>query len=197
MFIIAQVDDPPEAEAVARLAADASAVSRALRLARGFAAGAGLGDEAAGRLSVVLEEWVANVVEHGEAPDGARIYLRLSLVGAVVRLSVSDGGKPFDPRAAVFEGPDAHTGGGAGLALIAGLARISGTQGGYTSVRRDLDVYALWKLDPQNNLRVAVSNLLAQDYTTESLYSDASGTLNRTTVAQGETQLRVTVEKRF
>ena len=78
-----------------------------------------------------------------------------------------------------------------------GLARISGTQGGYTSVRRDLDVYALWKLDPQNNLRVAVSNLLAQDYTTESLYSDASGTLNRTTVAQGETQLRVTVEKRF
>jgi outer membrane receptor for ferrienterochelin and colicin len=64
-------------------------------------------------------------------------------------------------------------------------------------VRRDLDVYALWKLDPKNNLRVAVSNLLAQDYTTESLYSDASGTLNRTTVANGETQFRVTVETRF
>jgi hypothetical protein len=77
-----------------------------------------------------------------------------------------------------------------------GLARLSGTQGGY-SVRRDLDVYALWKLDPQNNLRVAVSNLLAQDYTTESLYNDANGTLNRTTVAGGETQLRVTVETRF
>jgi hypothetical protein len=28
-----------------------------------------------------------------------------------------------------------------------GLARLSGTQGGYNSVRRDLDVYALWKLD--------------------------------------------------
>jgi outer membrane receptor protein involved in Fe transport len=78
-----------------------------------------------------------------------------------------------------------------------GLARLSGTQGGYSSVRRDLDVYALWKLDPQNNLRVAVSNLLAQDYTTESLYSDANGTLNRTSIASGETQLRVTVEKRF
>ena len=78
-----------------------------------------------------------------------------------------------------------------------GLARISETQGGYSSVRRDLDVYALWKLDPQNNLRVAVSNLLAQDYTTESLYSDANGTLNRASVANGETQLRVTVEKRF
>ena len=78
-----------------------------------------------------------------------------------------------------------------------GMARLSGTQGGYTSVRRDLDVYALWKLDPQNNLRVAVSNLLAQDYTTESLYSDANGTLNRMSIANGETQLRVTVEKRF
>jgi outer membrane receptor for ferrienterochelin and colicins len=78
-----------------------------------------------------------------------------------------------------------------------GLARLSGTQGGYTSVRRDLDVYALWKLDPQNNLRVAVSNLLAQDYSTESLYTDANGTLNRLSIAGGETQLRVTVEKRF
>ncbi|MYM25845.1 TonB-dependent receptor [Duganella sp. FT135W] len=78
-----------------------------------------------------------------------------------------------------------------------GLARLSGTQGGYTSVRRDLDVYALWKLDHQNNLRVAVSNLLAQDYTTESLYNDANGSLNRMTVAGGETQLRVTVETRF
>jgi len=78
-----------------------------------------------------------------------------------------------------------------------GLARLSGTQGGYSSVRRDLDVYALWKLDPQNNLRVAVSNLLGQDYTTESLYSDANGSLNRTSIASGETQLRVTVEKRF
>ncbi|WP_332856557.1 TonB-dependent receptor plug domain-containing protein [Duganella sp. S19_KUP01_CR8] len=78
-----------------------------------------------------------------------------------------------------------------------GLARLSGTQGGYTSVRRDLDVYALWKIDTQNNLRVAVSNLLAQDYITESLYSDTSGTQNRLTVASGETQLRVTIEKRF
>jgi len=78
-----------------------------------------------------------------------------------------------------------------------GLARLSGTQGGYTSVRRDLDVYALWKIDTQNNLRVAVSNLLAQDYVTESLYSDANGTQNRLNVASGETQLRVTVEKRF
>lgn len=101
-------------------------MSRALRLARGFAAGAGLGDETAGRLSVVLEEWIANVVEHGDTPDGARIYLRLRLIAGTVRLSVSDAGKAFDPRAAVFDGPDPHSGGGAGLALIAGLSRVVG-----------------------------------------------------------------------
>ncbi|MYM34386.1 TonB-dependent receptor [Duganella sp. FT94W] len=78
-----------------------------------------------------------------------------------------------------------------------GLARISGTQGGYTSVRRDLDVYALWQLDPQNKLRLAVSNLLAQDYTSASIYTDANGALNRTTVNNGEAQFRLTVETRF
>ena len=78
-----------------------------------------------------------------------------------------------------------------------GLARLSETQSAYNAVRRDLDVYALWKLDRQNSLRVAVSNLLAQDYETESLYSDSRGTLNRSSVAEGETQFRVTVERRF
>jgi len=126
VFTIAQVDDPPEAEAVARLIADAGAISRALRLARGFAAGAGLEPDATGRLSVVVEEWIANVVEHGDGADGARIYMRLRLTAGVVRLSVSDAGKPFDPRTAVFDGPDPQSGGGAGLALIAGLCRITG-----------------------------------------------------------------------
>nr|WP_315398858.1 TonB-dependent receptor [uncultured Duganella sp.] len=78
-----------------------------------------------------------------------------------------------------------------------GQARLSETQGAYTSVRRDLDVYALFKLDAQNSLRLAVSNLLAQDYETESLYEDARGSLRRASVADGETQFRVTVERRF
>ncbi|MGA0603780.1 ATP-binding protein [Caulobacter sp. KR2-114] len=123
---IAQFDDRSEAEAVARLPSDARAVSRALRLARGFAASAGLEPAATGRLAVVVEEWVANIVEHGGAQDGARIFLRLRLVAGVVQLSVSDAGQPFDPRAAVFDGPNAERGGGAGLALIAGLCRIAG-----------------------------------------------------------------------
>ncbi len=123
---IAQFRPEPEAEAGARLRADAAAVSAALRLARGFAADAGLEATVADQLAVVVEEWVANVVEHGGAQPDARIVLRLRLSGAVVRLSVSDAGRPFDPRAATFEGPNRERGGGAGLALIVSLCRIAG-----------------------------------------------------------------------
>jgi serine/threonine-protein kinase RsbW len=107
------------------LPADATAISRALRLTRDFAAGAGLGPTAADHLAVVVEEWIANVVEHGGPQDGARIVLRLELEGEVVRLSVSDAGRPFDPRTAPDHGPNYERGGGAGLALIASLSRIA------------------------------------------------------------------------
>lgn len=115
----------PEAEAGARLRADAAAVAGALALAREFAARAGLDGGAAGRLAVVVEEWVANVVEHGGPQDGARIVLRLRLESTAVRLTVSDAGRPFDPRTAAFEGPNPERGGGAGLVLIAGFCRIT------------------------------------------------------------------------
>jgi serine/threonine-protein kinase RsbW len=72
-----------------------------------------------------MEEWVANVVEHGGPQEGGRIILRLSLEGDVVRLSASDVGRPFDPRAATFTGPNAERGGGAGLAMIASFCRIT------------------------------------------------------------------------
>jgi len=78
-----------------------------------------------------------------------------------------------------------------------GVTRMTDIQSGYNAVRRDLDVYALWKIDTQNNVRLAVSNLLAQDYTTASLYADAAGSSTRSTVNAGETQFRVTVERRF
>jgi serine/threonine-protein kinase RsbW len=74
---------------------------------------------------VVVEEWVANLVEHGGLPGASRIVLRLSLKDGVIRLSASDAGRPFDPRTAAFDGPDPEGGGGTGLALIAGLGRVA------------------------------------------------------------------------
>jgi anti-sigma regulatory factor (Ser/Thr protein kinase) len=77
-----------------------------------------------GRLALVVEEWVANVVEHGGPPAGSRIVLSLRLQGEVVRLAMSDAGRPFDPQTAAFDGPNLDRGGGAGLALIASHGRI-------------------------------------------------------------------------
>jgi len=122
---IAQFRPEPEAEAGARLLADAAAVSCALRLTQGFAARVCLEPAAAARLALVVEEWVANVVEHGGPHDGAHIALRLRLGDGVVRVSVSDAGRPFDPRTAASGGPNLERGGGAGLALIASFCRIA------------------------------------------------------------------------
>lgn len=69
---------------------------------------------------------MANVVEHGGPHSGGRIVLRLRLAGGAVWLSISDPGRPFDPRAATFHGPDPDRGGGSGLALIASFTRIAG-----------------------------------------------------------------------
>ena len=73
---------------------------------------------------MVVEEWVANVVEHGAPPAGARIVLRLRLSEGLLRVRISDSGRPFDPRTSTFEGPDPERGGGAGLALIASFCRV-------------------------------------------------------------------------
>jgi anti-sigma regulatory factor (Ser/Thr protein kinase) len=113
------------AVAAARLPGEAAAVARALALARAFAGQAGLCAEAADKLAIVVEEWVVNVVEHGELPAGTRIALRLEHRMGLVRLAVSDAGRPFDPRAAVFEGPNLERGGGAGLELIRAWCRIA------------------------------------------------------------------------
>jgi outer membrane receptor for ferrienterochelin and colicins len=78
-----------------------------------------------------------------------------------------------------------------------GPVRIDVNQTGYQAVRRDLDVYALWKFTPQYQLRVAVSNLLGQDSVSDSAYMDESGTLRRTSIFPGYTQGRATLEMRF
>jgi anti-sigma regulatory factor (Ser/Thr protein kinase) len=96
-----------------------------VRLARRFAGRAGLKPMQGDHLAMVVEEWVANIVEHGGPQGRARIVVRLRCCEASVRLSVSDAGRPFDPRTAAFAGPNPWRGGGAGLALIASLCRIA------------------------------------------------------------------------
>jgi outer membrane receptor protein involved in Fe transport len=77
--------------------------------------------------------------------------------------------------------------------------RVATDQAAYLDTRRDLELYALWKLDPQRQLRIAAMNVLGQDMVNERSYVDtASGAVQRNrTVNVGNPSLRVTLESRF
>jgi serine/threonine-protein kinase RsbW len=102
----------------------AQTVARAIAFTRAFAASAGLADTAADRLTLVVEEWVANIVEHGRAPAGSLVVLRLERSGPGALLTISDAGIAFDPRSVADTGPNLERGGGAGIALICGWSEI-------------------------------------------------------------------------
>jgi outer membrane receptor protein involved in Fe transport len=79
-----------------------------------------------------------------------------------------------------------------------GAVQVSANQLTYTSVRRDLDLYALWKFDDKRQLRLAGSNLLGQDYISASSYTVAGqGTQRGRTVYPPITTLRATLETKF
>jgi serine/threonine-protein kinase RsbW len=108
-----------------RLPCDRHGVRRGLAAAWLFAGAAAIGDDATERLAIVVEEWLINVVEHGAPAPRSRIAMRLERTGDLVRVTCTDAGQPFDPREAVFEGPNPERGGGAGLALIQAWSRVA------------------------------------------------------------------------
>ena len=78
-----------------------------------------------------------------------------------------------------------------------GPVRVSERQSIYQSARRDLEMYALWKFDPKNQLRVGLQNVLAQDFVNESAYRDANGTLKTRSILPGVAVVRATMEMTF
>jgi outer membrane receptor for ferrienterochelin and colicins len=78
-----------------------------------------------------------------------------------------------------------------------GPVRISTAQSAYVSVRRELEMYGLWKFDPKNQLRLTFTNILAQDVVSESTFVQASGMERRRTTAPGEAVARATLEMKF
>jgi serine/threonine-protein kinase RsbW len=109
---------------VARLRPGAAAVARALAATRRFAEAQRLQADTADCLAVVVEEWVANIVEHGRPSEGSLIAIRLQWTGEGVRMTCTDAGVAFDPREAGDQGPNLERGGGAGIALIRAWAEI-------------------------------------------------------------------------
>ncbi len=91
----------------------------------------------------------------------------------------------------------AFTYGGSFAFRAGGPVRISASQSAYQNVRRDLDLYALWKFDPKYQARLALSNVLGQDGLNMSSYSTASGLMTRSTVYPGYMVARLTLEMKL
>ena len=97
-------------------------VMAAIDAAGAFADLAGLSPGMAARLTITVEELVANALEHGGADE---IALELADHADRIALSMADNGIAFDPRADISaELPDPETGGGVGLSLVKAWSRI-------------------------------------------------------------------------
>jgi outer membrane receptor for ferrienterochelin and colicins len=79
-----------------------------------------------------------------------------------------------------------------------GPVRISLNQTAYQNVKRDLELYASYKLAPGYGLRITGANLLGQDMVNEAGYLNPDGTLLRNRVVNvGHASLKVMLESRF
>ncbi len=58
-----------------------------------------------------------------------------------------------------------------------GLTRTAITQSAYQTARRDLEMYALWKVTPKTQMRLTLSNILRTEYVEGANYFDGTGSV--------------------
>jgi anti-sigma regulatory factor (Ser/Thr protein kinase) len=103
------------------------ALRPALAAADGFVREQALGTVLGHRLAIVVEELVANLVDHAAQGRDLTFSLALDRRGDTVGLILDDDSHAFDPRgAAPIEMPNADRGGGGGLALVKAWCAIVG-----------------------------------------------------------------------
>ncbi|MYM34963.1 TonB-dependent receptor [Duganella sp. FT94W] len=79
-----------------------------------------------------------------------------------------------------------------------GHVRVLRDQALYQSVRRDLDLYALWQFNPRLQLRLAASNLLAQDRERASDFVfPGAGSQHTQTLTPSHRSVRATLQMKF
>ena len=87
--------------------------------------------------------------------------------------------------------------GGTYVIKTAGRVRVQEQQISYQSVRRDLDLYALWQFDPKLQLRIAGSNLLAQQRIADSDFLPGDGDWRTRSVTPSHRSVRATLQMKF
>lgn len=75
--------------------------------------------------------------------------------------------------------------------------RVTGAQSVRSWSRRDVDLYALWKMDGQRQWRVTVGNVLGEDNQTASGYASADRLVERASLTPGHVSVRALFELKF
>jgi anti-sigma regulatory factor (Ser/Thr protein kinase) len=103
-----------------------TALGDAVAAARRFGLDQGLGERDQARLSIIVEELVTNLCEHGLCDLDHRIGLELNCRDSLIEVALEDNGPPFDPRNVDDEREIPSRGGGAGLRLVNSWSSIAG-----------------------------------------------------------------------
>jgi serine/threonine-protein kinase RsbW len=112
-------DNNPQLTVTANFCLDWQTVSHALDLVEAFLQGFEADANIRARLAIIVEELVANIVEHGQSSIDAPISLILARNGTDIDLVLSDAGVVFDASIPVLQSAcPPERGGGAGLALV-------------------------------------------------------------------------------
>ena len=109
---------------VSVLCRGAEAVHQMVEAAQAFGIDRALTLDHAARLSIIVEELVYNLVDHGDIGEDGLIELVLTHEDGVVGIVLSDSGVAFDLRTAESEEEIPEQGGGAGIDLVRAWAEI-------------------------------------------------------------------------
>ena len=118
--MMASRESPPEGRRIDFVGP--TALGDAVSAARRFAIDQDLGSRDRAHLCIIVEELVANLIEHGGGER--RIGLQLARCPSAIVLAIDDDGAPFDPRNAPDDAAIPARGGGAGLRLVSAWSRI-------------------------------------------------------------------------
>ena len=101
-----------------------NAVSEASGAARQFGSAQWLTEDELARLCIIVEEWVANLYDHGGLSETDEIELSLASEPAGIRVMIVDPGPPFDPREIPAKVERPERGGGAGIGIMRAWAQF-------------------------------------------------------------------------
>lgn len=101
-----------------------TALGDAVASTRRFAVDQALGVRDQTRLCVIVEELIANLLEHGAGET--RFGLEVARNVSSITLTIDDGGSVFDPRTAPDDPGIPERGGGAGLRLVNAWSEVVG-----------------------------------------------------------------------